>query len=343
MQRLMPERYRAGSRYTSVVDTAVSQFERDGFLRSMIDTAPAELFLWRDRERVVNELRVLLDAQLDLLGDRAWATDYRAMIGLCNPEDYANRIVEAAGSRVLCGIRFYGADATKPFVDVVAWVGGPPIWDAVLREALDAYACFAPRAIRVYSSTAGSVRLFGDRDAVPDQVLSAAPFRVVAEGADEVALRNADATEAHEFLKDAYARLTRRRPDMSERVHASTLDELEQCQREGRLVWWTLDGEIAGLIAAIPADLFGLCGYLMMDEAVARGFSGRGSAAAAQRALARSIQANDQNGVLFGTIDAVNRASRRAAQRAGREEIAGWWFIQPATDTPASDALGLWR
>ncbi len=161
-----------------------------------------------------------------------------------------------------------------------------------------------------------------------DQLLAAARAgAMVGSGVDtDVGLEPARVDEAGRFVRAGYERLAAADPELRARVFPASEEDLAGCAEAGHLWWWTLGGERAGLLAARMDAVLGLGGLLMVEELVDARFAGRGTAAAAQRAVAKCLPAEM---LVLGTIDMSNVASRRAARRAGRVEVAGWWFVRP--------------
>ena len=63
-----------------------------------------------------------------------------------------------------------------------------------------------------------------------------------------------------------------------------------------------------------------------MEEVIALEHAGHGYAASAQAAFA-TLPGNDPAALLVGTIDALNVASRRTAERAGRTNVMDYLFV----------------
>lgn len=300
---------------------------------AMVDRSLSLLGGFGDRDLLAQEL----DEQIQRITDRDFAAKFHGIIGLAAPDDYLARLIEVDGERLLCGIRFYGGDPSKPFVDVLGMTGDGIDLSRAWEAATGAFSVFSPPRVRVF----GASRPVAREELTPteDQVLAVARCADMAAhgGPERVQLVDADPDEAAEFVRAQYEALRARDPELGSRVFASERDELARCANDGRLAWWMIDGERAGVIAAVRTREFGIDGYLMIEEVVAPAYAGRGSAAVAQRALAAEFERLEPGSVLMGTIDASNTASRRTAQRAGRREIASWWFI-----ARGSDAVPVW-
>ena len=87
------------------------------------------------------------ERQRERTRERAFArlfADYLDLPGVVE-SDYLHRIVEADGLRLLGGIRFYGRDVARPFVELIAWTpldeersgdGSTSGWHASIIERL---------------------------------------------------------------------------------------------------------------------------------------------------------------------------------------------------------------
>lgn len=273
---------------------------------------------WCDVAEIERRVAEQVDEEIGRATDPEFGKFFVERLGVGEPEDYLQRLVQVEGRLVLCGLRLFGGDASKAFVEVVATT-------APLNEAVDAamsvFARFNPIAVRIES--AGESCPASEHILVPDTMFYAEHASVVAGSGAIAELEPASLREAECFVVDCYAAFAESDPELVGRVPPASREELEECAREGRLTWWLLGDERAGLIGVCPATLGGLAGMLIVEECVHPAFRGRGSAAMAQRAVAAQLPRTD---VLMGTIDASNHASRRTAQAVGRRVVSQTWF-----------------
>ncbi len=294
-------------------------------LECLIERLPPELVEWRSASVVRAEFETTLNDHLARCTDLEAAKAQAEAIGLGEPRDHLQRIVPVDDARVLAGIRFFGGDPTKPFVDLEAWTDPPLDLVRATDAAIEAFAVFNPTCSRVLCAGAAPPCA----RARADQAIAAAPLRVVAANADDrVTLIDADVEEAATFVASAYTAFKQRNPGLADLVFPSGTEELDACRSSGRLCWWLAEGERVGLIAVERSTWMGMDGWLMIEEVADPSSSVRSTAALAQKRLASELMPELPGGTLFGTIDAANAASRRAAERAGRREIASWWFIE---------------
>lgn len=324
---------------------------RDAMLAADLAMLPEAVLRWRPVDDIRAARAKWIDQQLSWCGDRKVAANRATNFMVGAPRDFMNVVIDAAGARTLCGIRHYGGDVNRPFVDLVAttdanaWAGERLAETA--SAAMAAYPAFGPPMVRI--PIAGTV---AGKEAPPlpsgwsaevDLALVGATMGEMLERAPAaelppVTLRAATVDEAMEFEADSYDAFQDRNAALQRIIRPSGRDEIEACAKEGRVLHWFLEGEPntpAGLLCVQRIDFqdflwAGVDGYLVVEECVAGWAAGRRSAAAAQRKLARALVAEDAaNGALpvFGTIMGENAPSLATARRAGRETIGAVWFL----------------
>jgi hypothetical protein len=275
-----------------------------------------------------------LDTQIERCNDDAFGEMFHGKIERGEPGDYLQRVMRVGDASVLCGIRFYGGDPGRPFVDLLAWDDAGLNLLKAGRAAAAAYAVFAPERARVLLPGRGLPPALDGVPATCDQMLHAAlPASMVEApapaGTDRVLLEPASADDAEAFAQVAYEAFRARSPELADRVPIAERSDFELCERGGLLAFWTIDGERAGVIAAERTQWQGLDGYLIDEEVVGERFAGLGSATCAQRRAAEwLVDRGEGNRPLFGVIDGLNAASLRTAAKAGRPAISGRWFIE---------------
>lgn len=286
-----------------------------------------------DQRSAERALDAAIDLELDRLGDLAFAESFAASIGLGSPSDYLPRCLDVDGAPLLCAIRFFGGDPARPFVELFAGERLEMNFGEAALAAMRAYEMFKPTCARIIMPGGRKPDAGPGWVAVQDQVLLVGRLADMTAGRAEprlgVTLVPAAHAEAEEFVREGYARIARVDPALRSRLFPATAEELGDCASHGHLWWWMLDEERAGIIAARPDSLLGIAGLLLVEELVVARFAGRGTAALAQRELAARAWAADPDGLMIGTIDAMNAASRATARRAGRSEVLSWWFLTP--------------
>jgi hypothetical protein len=286
-----------------------------------------------DEAAAEDALQATLMQEWHRLNDHDFAETFATSIGIGSPADYLSRVVDVEGTPLLCGIRFYGGDRRRAFVELIAGDAIAEDCTAAALSAMLAYSMFQPARARVLMPGSHAPRVRAGWRVEADQVIAMAPAWVIAgtpsQRSEVVDLVPASQDEAAEFLIPGYARVAATDPALGSRLFPATNEDLESCHADGHLWWWTVQGERAGLIAARHDEVLGVKGLLIVEELVAPQFAGRGTATLAQRELAKRGCASCADVIVVGTIDAANAPSRATARRAGRAEVAAWHFLSP--------------
>ena len=301
---------------------------------------------WYDDARLVRQLASGLSDEAGRVGDVVFGAEFRDGVGIAasaDPLDWANRRIDLpTGGWAVAGIRFRGLDVTRPFVDVVATTE-PPTPDglaAVAAAVLPYFASFDPLCLRVDApDPAGLVEQvaaderFGPRCSV-DQYVVAGPVhdlrgRPRAPSYDLVALRPGDAAALADRAAGIYAELVRRNPDLLMWARAEDAESLASCADEGLLFEVLLDGEPAGVVAAVRDDAHGMCGFRVVVLCLDADRRGRRLAPGVLQRLVDELPAEDGD-VLWGTIHPDNAPSLRNSLSVGREVVGGYAWVTPA-------------
>lgn len=324
----------AGGTIRVMAPPRISQSDRDRMLACLLLAAPVELRRWGGADAVRRAWAEMLDEQLSWCADEAFARLRADRIGLATAREYLQRVIDVGGARVLCGIRFYNLDPARPFVELIAWTSPEVDLAAAARAAMESFGVFEPGSARVFLAGTSPPAVGAGCSVSGDAVLCAETLRAIVGSppplnTERVTLIDAAIDTAEEFVAAGYRALAQRSPEIARCIEPADREQLAVCSADGRLAWWLLDGEVAGLIAVRRERWLGLDGYLMVEEVAAPGQVGKRTAAAAQRRLAESLAQADAGLPLFGTIDLCNHPSRRAAAGVGRREIGAWWFVRP--------------
>lgn len=274
-----------------------------------------------------------LDREVSRVDDPEFARGFSDHIELpgVTASDYNHRLLRTAAGDLLGGIRFYGRDISRPFIEVVGH--GFTDLDALSACVRAEWAEFTPRFLRLHARPGAvsgpkvlldkSIHVARYRDTVkPRCALTLAPFDSAADAAAMVAAR--------------YAALAADAPHLRRNLAPASADELAGLHEAGRLRAARLGGTTVGLLAVAPGAISWIDGDEIMEEVVDVRFAGRGLAAAMQGAWAHSVVA-DADRLLIGSIDRHNIASRRSAERAGRPAVLESVFVD-LSDAPATFA-----
>lgn len=233
--------------------------------------------------------------------------------------DYNHRLISTARGDLLGGIRFYGRDVARPFVEIVGH--GFADLDALRACVRAEWSAFGVRFLRLHVLP-GALNGPG---VLRDNTIHAARYRDMRPPSAPVVLGPfADVEHAVALVEHRYAGLE---PQLRHNVAPASRDDLAAWHDSGVLRAASLDGLLVGLFAAAPGAITWLVGDEVQEEVIDARFAGRGLAAAMQGEWARSVAA-DARRYLIGTIDRHNPASRRSAERAGRRAVLESVFVE---------------
>lgn len=262
-------------------------------------------------------LAAWLAVQIERTEDPAFARLFSDHIDLPVAEaSYLHRPIETPRGALLGGVRFYGQDVARPFVEVIAHrfddLGA--LADAVGAE----WRAFAPTGLRLVLGPEAAVGSL-------DVTVHAARAGAMAPPRGGVSLGPITPEAAAEMVRDRYALMAREAPALRRDVGPpAEPGDLRRWHEAGDLHGIEVRGLTVGLLATRPGAVDWIAGDVVAEEVVAAAHAGRGHAAEAQRLWA-AARAPDR--LLVGTIDAANHASRRTAERAGRPEVLRAVFL----------------
>jgi RimJ/RimL family protein N-acetyltransferase len=255
-------------------------------------------------------LAAWLEEQVARINDPVFVrlfTDHIELPGVA-PRDYAHRSVGSSHGALLGGIRFYGRDVQRPFVEIVAhsFEDMDALCDCVRSE----WSMFAPQYLRVRARPGR----FAGPKVLLDKSIHVARCRDVRQPDDHVSLAPFD--DADEAIAIVARRYRRMAADLARNVSPAAAEDLRLWHAAGQLWAMRVDDVTVGLLAVAPGRIGWIAGDEIQEEVVDAEHRGHGYAVLAQAAWAR--QACDSDRLLVGTIDRLNVASRKTAERAGR-------------------------
>lgn len=272
-----------------------------------------------------------LHVQVERIGDAAFArlfSDHIYLPGVAS-HDYAHRIVRSKRGSLIGGIRFYGHDVDRPFVEIVAHdFGQGPDGLAALIDAVRAeWAAFAPHHLRLRSMPG---------DVLPprayiDTHVFVARYSEMASPDDRVRLVPlADPGAGMEMVENRFAAMERDAPALRRNVLPIERTYLYALHTQG-LVHSIVpktesQGDPVGLLAVAPGGVDWIEGDEVMEEVIALSHSQHGYAASAQCELA-AHERSRKDDLLIGMIDALNYPSQRTAERVGRQRVMNHTFL----------------
>lgn len=284
-------------------------------LRDELDLAAA---LFGRRGRVM--LDEWLAHQLARTEDRAFAREFSDHIDLpgARTADYLHRRVTTSAGTLLGGIRFYGRDIGRPFVEIIAhsFTDLNRMRACVSQE----WSLFAPRFLRVRAAPG---RLTG-AGVILDESVYAAPYCEMGAPRPNVRLAPFDRVAAAEtMVMERYRRMD---PELARNITAATAAELDEWHRRDQLRAIHTPEGVVGLLAVVPGAIDWMDGDVINEEVISVEYRGHGYAAAGQAAWAAAPGRNRQR-LLIGTIDRLNIASRKTAEAAGRKRVLDGVFV----------------
>lgn len=239
--------------------------------------------------------------------------------------DYTHRLVRTPRGRLLGGIRFYGHDLSRPFVEVVAhdFDGIAAVVDAVAAE----WRAFAPLHLRMIVAHGATL----PADGHVDMSVHLARYADMRPSDGRVRLASfRDAKDAVAMVAERYAAVAQTDPALARNIQAAESDDLREWHATGRLAAIRVAGEPehapVGLLAVAPGAVEWIEGDEVCEEVIVASANGQGYARSAQGAwAARPYAVPDR--LMVGTIDRLNVASRRSAEGAGRTGALDYAFV----------------
>lgn len=239
-------------------------------------------------------------------------------------EDYLHRRIRTPSGKLLGGIRFYGRDVSRPFVEIIAhsFDDLDRLCDCVSRE----WSEFAPPFLRLRALPG---RLTG-ANTLLDESVYVARYRDMRSPASHVWLEPFDRFgDAEAIVAARYRALGLDDPGLARNVFASSGADLAEWHEAGQLRAIRTRDTTVGLLAVAPGSIGWIDGDEINEEVIAVDHCGHGYAAHAQAAWAADA-AHDRSRLLVGTIDRLNTASRRTAEAAGRRRVLDVVFVAPS-------------
>jgi hypothetical protein len=247
-------------------------------------------------------------------------SDHIELPGVC-AEDYLHRRICTSWGNLLGGIRFYGRDVTRPFVEIVAhsFDDLDRLCDCVSRE----WSTFAPHYLRLRARPG---RLSG-ANTLLDESVYVARYRDIRPPSSDVWLDPFDRVEDAEAIMGArYRALALDDPALARNVFPAAPAELAAWHESGQLRGIRTRDALVGFLAVAPGWIWWIDGDEINEEVIAVEHRGHGYAALAQAAWAVHV-ARDRSRLLIGTIDRLNTASRKTAEAVGRRRVLDVVFV----------------
>jgi RimJ/RimL family protein N-acetyltransferase len=272
------------------------------------------------------------EAQVALIDDTEFARGFHAHINLRGSvqEDYSHRILRTSRGNILGGIRFFAGNAARPFVDVFAHTFSDD-WSGLVDAVAAEWSLFEPKHLRVLLSQQEMQALTkAVSHATLDQSIHVARHAQMMPTDGRVTLAAFDDVKvAIAMMQQRYLDVAEQDPALGRNISPTPSDEIEALHGSGQLRAIRSEGRIVGLLAIAPDDLAWIKGGEVMEEVIETRYTGAGLATSAQTAWAASAPGHE---LMIGSIDGLNHASRRSAERAGRPAVLNYCFVPLGQD-----------
>jgi hypothetical protein len=264
-----------------------------------------------------------LEDQLARVSDPEFARCFADHIELpgVHPDDYLHRRICTSSGTLLGGIRFYGRDISRPFVEIIAhsFDDLDRLRDCVSRE----WSMFVPPFLRLRTRP----RRLDGANVTLDESVYLARYGEMRPAAAQVWLEPFEHVEdAEAIMSSRYRQLATDDPALARNVFPATTADLQLWHESGQLHAVRTPDAIVGLLAVAPGRVEWIAGDEVYEEVVVVEHHGHGYAALAQTAWAAQPE-RDQHQLLIGTIDRLNTSSRKTAQAAGRRRALDQVFV----------------
>jgi len=273
-----------------------------------------------------NRVKNWLDQQLTFLNDQDFARLFSDNIDCfaVQPVAYNHRLIQTTAGALLGGIRFYGLDITRPFVEVVAHSFSD--FDRLRKVVANEWRVFAPQFVRLTAPA----QTLPTPDAILDVSIHGAPYGKMMPPNGELNLSSpADTAQIEPLVQARYQRIKHDQLELGRNIGAASIEDLSDCHKDGGLYVAYVHEQQSpiGVIAVRDSGIAWVQGDEVLEEVVVAQYSGNGYGAQMQMALAHARGQTMPDRLLVGTIDHLNHASRKSAERAGRPEIMRRVFL----------------
>lgn len=250
-------------------------------------------------------------------------------------EHFRHRLLETSTRRMIAGIRFFGMDLNRPFIEVAQLskpVGSDSDRDEITKLLRSEFSMFNPTRWHVYQSSHLAYQFAlceADKRYMVGklQTINELPKP---EGFERVRLEMATSLDWYTRYAAMYETLFSQRPWMPDISRQESLEDMQDYLSKGWLYEVFVDDTWAGVTAVSPGFEVGAKGHYMIEIVLDTPFRGHGLGVALQRKLASLLAAKsaDEATALFGTIGAVNTPMLKTALRVGRVDVGGRYWVK---------------
>lgn len=248
------------------------------------------------------------------------------------PADYEEQFFEVSPGRfVFAGIRHVNGDKTRPFVHMLLGFDPTRIDLSLIEDlAREKFSLFSPKHVSIWlrPSSLLAQELEGKGLAARRYIVGNVKDisgRSVPLGYERIQLLRLIEAPEPQWYQAAYAAFHQMSPDLAAWVPMTDREELQNCVDDGLLYRVLVDGNHAGLIGGRREPLLGRPGVYMTELLLTAPWRGQGLAQALQRNFIDHL--SPEIDLVWGTIDAKNLPSTRAALKVGRVPIRTEFFL----------------
>ncbi len=280
-------------------------------------------------------LQSWFDDQFARIDDPAFArlfSEHIALPGIAE-QDFNHRHVRSRNGSLLGGIRFFGGDTARPFVEIIAHTFPENVEgiEALANLVASEWQAFKPQHFRLLLAPEQLNSFDGTRPALIDMSIHAAQYKNIRRPIGRVVLAPFEtANAAIELVEQRYLDVAEHDPELARNISAADPQDMRIWHDAGLVRAITACDRTVGLLAIAPSAVEWIDGDEVTEEVITTPHIGNGYAAEAQKVWAAN--ANDQNRLLVGTIDRLNPASRRTAEAVGRKAILNYTFISTSVE-----------
>jgi hypothetical protein len=238
---------------------------------SLADQVAAADTLFGERGyRLVEEWLATEVARVDNPNFARLFTEHIKLPGIA-ARDFTHRRVHSARGDLIGGIRFYGRDTSRPFVEVIchSFEDLNELCDCVRSE----WSMFAPQFLRLHAKPG---RIAGP-NVVLDNSIHAARCRDMSPPDGRVTLESfGDADEAIGLVSSRYERLCADDPQLARNLSQAPADDIRLWHAAGQLHAIHVRGEVIGLLAVAAGRVGWIGGYEINEEVIHADHNGNG-------------------------------------------------------------------
>lgn len=297
---------------------------------------PAIIKDWQPKEVIEASLKKELKINFSKMKDPSFGDrffDYY-YVENSDPKDYRYMVLKLSeGREIMTGIRFYGLDKNKAYVEIV-YTNFIDLDEAILKEIVavikERYAVFNPFACRILHANDlkkafPSLKIKKDLHFYTGKKSSIMQMDIPIKY-DQIELVKPDNLDFYSLYMGMLEFYIEDNPGSEEYVFTLDKDRLNKLKEMGTLFCTYIDEQWAGIIACDYLQMKYLEGYCIVEECLINKFRGKHFAAAIQRKMIEMLP-GDMHTLVYGEIHDRNIPSRKTASKNGRITTGTNYFI----------------